>query len=112
MVEYESENADDAKIIKYAAITIEVMQEFKLRLQQEKVHKLETNITRCFNYLAQKERMVSSVEINPDTLNITLRDYAGGELLKVNYLLAKSKCLLFQYCGTCVKLRLSTSCCN
>lgn len=82
MVEYESENADDAKIIKYAAITIEVMQEFKLRLQQEKVHKLETNITRCFNYLAQKERMVSSVEINPDTLNITLRDYAGGELLK------------------------------
>ena len=82
MVEYESENADDAKIIKYAAITIEVMQEFKLRLQQEKVRKLETNITRCFNYLAQKERMVSSVEINPDTLNITLRDYAGGELLK------------------------------
>ena len=34
MVEYESENADDAKIIKYAAI-IEVMQEFKLRLQRK-----------------------------------------------------------------------------
>jgi DNA sulfur modification protein DndD len=82
MVEYESEIADDAKIIRYAAITIEIMQEYKLRLQQAKVHKLETNITRCFKYLAQKEGMVSSVKINPDTLNITLLDYAGGELLK------------------------------
>jgi len=73
---------DDARIIGYAAKTETVMNEFKLRLQMKKVKELEYNITQCFRFLAHKESIVTDIEINAQTLDITLRDYAGGILLK------------------------------
>ena len=80
----DKENAgdDDARILAYAAKTISVMETFKLRLQESKVKELETNITRCFKFLAQKEAIITSVEVDPNTLDIILRDYKGGILLK------------------------------
>ena len=80
----DKENAgdDDERILAYAAKTISVMETFKLRLQESKVKELEANITQCFKFLAQKEAMITSVEINPISLDIILRDYNGGVLLK------------------------------
>lgn len=76
------ENDDNARILKYATMTIDVMQEFTIRLQAQKVHQLEANITQCFRYLAQKQAMITSISIDPATLDITLRDYNGGVLRK------------------------------
>lgn len=73
---------DNARILKYANMTIDVMQEFTTRLQAQKVHLLEENITRCFQHLAQKQAIITSISIDPVTLDITLRDYKGGILLK------------------------------
>lgn len=80
----EQANADDdnARVLQYATMTIDVMQEFTKRLQVEKVSVLEKNITQCFEYLAQKQAMITSIKINPVTLDITLQDAAGGILLK------------------------------
>lgn len=80
----DKENAgdDDERILAYAAKTISVMETFKLRLQESKVKELEANITRCFKFLAQKEAMITSVEVDPTSLDIILRDYNGGILLK------------------------------
>lgn len=78
----ENSSDDDERILAYAAKTISVMETFKLRLQESKVKELEANITRCFKFLAQKEAMITSVEVNPTTLDIILRDYNGGILLK------------------------------
>lgn len=82
LAEIENTNDDDVRILGYSAKTVDVMTEFKLRLQKKKVEELERNITQCFQFLSQKEGMITRVEINPETLDITLRDYAGGILLK------------------------------
>lgn len=76
-----SEN-DDERIAKYANMTIQVMQSFKLRQQEQKVSQLEQKIMHCFNYLAQKDSIISNVKIKSDTLDIILKDYNGNELLK------------------------------
>lgn len=78
----ENSGDDDERILAYAAKTISVMETFKLRLQESKVKELEANITQCFKFLAQKEAMITSVEVDPATLDIILRDYNGGILLK------------------------------
>lgn len=75
-------NDDNSRILQYATITLDIMQEFTARLQAQKVHKLETNIAKCFHYLAQKQAIITSISIDPTTLDITLRDYDGGLLLK------------------------------
>lgn len=75
-------NDDNGRILQYATMTMEVMQEFITRLQAQKVHKLEANITKCFQYLAQKQAIITSISIDPVTLDITLRDYDQGVLLK------------------------------
>lgn len=73
---------DNGRILQYATMTLEVMHEFITRLQAQKVHKLEANIAKCFQYLAQKQAIITSITIDPVTLDITLRDYDGGVLLK------------------------------
>lgn len=73
---------NSVRIVEYATITLDIMEEFTRRLQAQKVNLLERNITSCFEYLAQKEGMITSISIDPATLNITLRDYKGGILLK------------------------------
>ena len=78
----ENSGDDDERILAYAAKTVSVMDTFKLRLQESKVRELEANITECFKFLAQKEAMITSVEVDPATLDIILRDYNGGVLLK------------------------------
>ena len=73
---------DNGRILQYATMTLEVMHEFITRLQAQKVHKLEANIAKCFQYLAQKQAIITSITIDPVTLDITLRDFDGGILLK------------------------------
>lgn len=75
-------NDDNLRILKYSTMTVDIMNEFMKRLQRQKVEKLEANIAKCFKYLAQKEAIITSIAIDPETLDITLRDYQGGLLLK------------------------------
>ena len=73
---------DNARMVEYSTMTIEVMKEFVTRLQAQKVTELEKNITSCFEFLSQKEGIITSISIDPKTLDITLRDYKDGILLK------------------------------
>lgn len=73
---------DNVRIIEYSTISLEVMREFVHRLQKQKVDILEKNITSCFEFLAQKQAIITSINIDPDTLDITLKDYKEGILLK------------------------------
>ena len=70
------------KLVRYATMTIDVMEKFKLRLQKERINELEKLIFDCFTFIGQKDQMISRIEIDPETLNIKLIDYLGGELLK------------------------------
>lgn len=82
IAEKEHSNDDNARIVKYAAMSIEVLNEFKVRLQREKVAKLSSTATHCFRELVQKESLVSEIRIDSATLDVTILDFDGNELLK------------------------------
>lgn len=82
IAEREHTNDDNARIVKYAAMSIEVLREFKVRLQREKVAKLSSTATNCFRELVQKESLVSEICIDSTTLDVTILDIDGNELLK------------------------------
>jgi DNA sulfur modification protein DndD len=75
-------NEENNRIIKYASITTSVMNEFKIRLQRQRVKDLEKQISECFSFITHKQQMIKNIEINPETLDIRLVDYNGDELLK------------------------------
>lgn len=82
IAEKEHANDDNARIVKYAAMSIEVLSEFKVRLQREKVAKLSGTTTECFRELVEKDSLVSAISIDPATLDVTILDLDGNELLK------------------------------
>lgn len=82
IAEKENSNDDNARIVKYAAMSIEVLCEFKVRLQREKVTKLSSTATECFKALVEKNSLVSEIKIDSETLDVTILDYDGNELLK------------------------------
>ena len=63
-------------------MSIEVLREFKSRLQFEKVAKLSSTATSCFQALVEKNSLVSKVNVDPGTLDVTILDADGHELLK------------------------------
>lgn len=82
IAEKEHTNDDNARIVKYAAMSIEVLREFKIRLQREKVEKLSSTATKCFLELVEKDSLVSEIKIDTNTLDVTILDLDGNELLK------------------------------
>ena len=82
LTEKENKNDNNARIIKYSAMSMEVLNEFKIRLQHEKVNKLSATITDCFKQLVEKDSLVSKISVDPDTLDVTIFDIEGNELLK------------------------------
>ena len=75
-------NDDNARIVRYAIMSNEVLREFKVRLQREKVEKLSSTVTDCFRELVEKDSLVSEIKIDPTTLDVTILDLDGNELLK------------------------------
>ncbi len=82
IAEKENANDDNARIVKYAAMSMEVLAEFKIRLQKEKVQRLSETATNCFAALVEKNSLVKEIHINPETLDLTILDVEGNELLK------------------------------
>lgn len=70
----ENTNDDNARIIRYAAMSIDVLAELKIRLQRQKVEKLSDTVTSCFKNLVQKESLVKRIHIDPETLDVTIVD--------------------------------------
>lgn len=82
MAEKENTNDDNMRIIKYAAMSIETLTEFKKRLQKEKVERLSNIVTECFRTLVEKNSLAKKIDIDPETLDVTIVGIDGNELLK------------------------------
>lgn len=82
VVEKQNANDDNARILKYAVMSMDVLNEFKIRLQREKLNKLSDTITKCFKELVEKDSLVSNIKIESDTLDVIILDIDGNELLK------------------------------
>lgn len=77
-----NKNDNNTRIIKYAAMSMEVLGEFKKRLQSEKVAALSTKITECFKVLVEKDTLVSRIAIDETSLDVTIYDFDNHILLK------------------------------
>ena len=75
-------NDDNARIIKYAALSSLTLSKFKVRLQREKVARLSETATECFRALVEKDSLISEISIDPESLDVTILDMDGNELLK------------------------------
>lgn len=82
MAEKENTNDDNMRIIKYAAMSIEALTEFKKRLQKEKVGRLSKTTSDCFQTLVEKQSLAERIDIDPETLDVTIVGVDGNELLK------------------------------
>ena len=82
MAEKENTNDDNMRIIKYAAMSIETLTEFKKRLQKEKVERLSNTATKCFQTLVEKNSLAKKIDIDPETLDVTIIGVDENELLK------------------------------
>lgn len=82
MAEKQNTNDDNMRIIKYAAMSIETLTEFKKRLQFEKVERLSDTATKCFQALVEKNSLAQRIDINAETLDVKIIDIDGHELLK------------------------------
>ena len=82
IAEKENTNDDNSRIVKYSVMSIEVLNEFKVRLQREKIDKLSATATECFQTLVEKDSLVSKIHIDTDSLDVTILDPDGHELLK------------------------------
>lgn len=68
-------DVDEAsRVIRYAVKSQNTMREFRERLTREKVTTLAARVTEAFHALMRKSTLAERVEIDPDTLEFTLRD--------------------------------------
>ncbi len=72
---------DTKRIIKFASLSIDKMQEFKKRLFYKKVKTLSDSITASFHHIIGKKSLVNSITINPDNLSLSITN-SKGTLMK------------------------------
>lgn len=73
---------ESARIIDYALRTQETMLQFRQKLIIKKAKRLGESMMEAFQYLAHKKRLVSKIQIDPNTLSIQLYDSNGQEIAK------------------------------
>jgi len=68
---------DSKRIIKYALLSIDKMNEYKERLINKKIASLSEAITASFHHIIGKKTLISKVYINPQNLSLTLEGQKG-----------------------------------
>jgi len=71
------ESDDDSdRILKYSHHVTTILNEYKVRLQANKIDALAKTVTECYKRLANKKNLISRIEIDPVTLDLK---YIGAE---------------------------------
>lgn len=64
------ENSDDDKrIMKYSHYAVQILSEYKLRLQHKKIGILSDTITKCYKMLSNKKNFINRIEVDANTLD-------------------------------------------
>ena len=61
-------------------MSMDVLRQFRSRLQRAKVAQLSGTVTSCFCELVGKDSLAREIRIHPDTLDVTILDPDGNEL--------------------------------
>lgn len=62
-------NEDEDRILKYSHQAIQILDEYKIRLQKRKVGILASTMTECYKKLANKKNLISRIQMDAATLD-------------------------------------------
>ena len=77
-------NDENSRTIKYANMASRILDEYKIRLQKEKVLEVAETMTHCYKRLANKKNMIDEIQMNPITLDLIYRDKDGVEVPRIS----------------------------
>lgn len=73
---------DNNRLIKYSHKVIEVLELYKIRLQEQKVGILAQTMTSCYKQLANKKNLISNIQMDPVTLDFCYYNEQGEKVPK------------------------------
>ena len=77
-------NDDSDRIIKYAHMADTILEEYKVRLQKNKIDVVANTMTECYKKLANKTTLINRICMNPVTLDLYYEDYNGKKINKAS----------------------------
>ena len=77
-------NDDSDRIIKYAHMANTILEEYKVRLQKNKIAVVANTMTECYKKLANKKTLIDRICMDPVTLDLYYQDYDGKEINKAS----------------------------
>lgn len=75
-------NEDNNRTIKYSYLALKILDEFQNRVQIDKIDNLAQVMTERYKMLANKENLISKINIDPITLKFKYINSSGEEILK------------------------------
>lgn len=75
-------NDDADRIVKYSHKIIDVMDRYKIKLQEQKVEALAETMTKCYKQLANKKTLIERISMSPETLDFYYYNANGEEVPK------------------------------
>ena len=86
-------NDDSDRLIKYSHIASSILEEYKIRLQRNKIGVVAETMTSCYKKLANKKNLIDRIEMDPATLDIRYVN-SNGEIVNKSSLSAGEKQLM------------------
>lgn len=84
---------ENARMDKYTHMALRILDAYSIEVQSRKSDVLASTITDCYHKLANKQRLIDRITVNPTTLEIAYLDHAGKQLYS-NMLSAGEKQLM------------------
>lgn len=73
-------NDDGDRLLKYAQQANDILQEYRIRLQRQKIGILATTMTQCYKKLANKKNLIERIVMDEVTLDFSYMDYNGEQI--------------------------------
>lgn len=86
-------NDDGDRIVKYSHMATAILEEYKIRLQKNKIDIVAETMTACYKKLANKKNLIEKIEMDPVTLDLRYIN-ANGEAVNKASLSAGEKQLM------------------
>ena len=75
-------NDDSDRIIKYSHMANAILEEYKVRLQKNKIKIVADTMTTCYKRLANKKNLIERINMDPVTLDLKYLNSEGKEVNK------------------------------
>lgn len=77
-------NDDGDRIVKYSHMATTILNEYKIRLQKDKIGIVAETMTVCYKKLANKKNLIDRIEMDPVSLDIKYLNADGEEVNKAS----------------------------